>query len=617
MSSPTQLSQPFIASDPHMDEEPPAAGPHFLGGDLQDSPLYDDLDFAADLPNFHYDLALNLDFDASGSGHGGHDVPSSRPLGHSKHLSVDGTLLAPFLLNAGSRFNFNHLRNVSLDDNRPYPQVSHYGQSIGHGHSVSISADPPSGMFTHSVSSSTLHLEDLVPQLTLLALNPLLLDSPYLVMVLTTPARRRKSTSFSSVNLYTTPLRGLNPSPGIKVGKTPMKAHRRTRLKAAAEPGLAHLLATIANMKSAGSSGNHHQTVNAGNPFEMSFISPKMDNTFSDYDATPLATPASNLVASQYFTPISQNRSFGGSLAEPSSLALQLGYLQYSLNQSHQAVPHGYTGIPALPALRRHDTLESIKIEDQDDDACKQLRKAKSSTAVNDPMSKLTRMVSLRNFNHESASSPNYTEDSNRTFRKSASIDLLLPELMAKDSRSLSLKSYPASIDLASITNSGFSQPHPRAAAAASGGLLPPIAASRSSSTIASALPNKPISRPLTVSRSGSGTVSMPISTYPTLTQIHETSATEEIAKFAEEILNSDLKRPIIVQAEEDAFDPKKKHKCPLCLARFQRPEHVKRHLKSHSTDKPFECDFPNCGRRFNRKDNLKAHLKKIHKQMS
>lgn len=45
----------------------------------------------------------------------------------------------------------------------------------------------------------------------------------------------------------------------------------------------------------------------------------------------------------------------------------------------------------------------------------------------------------------------------------------------------------------------------------------------------------------------------------------------------------------------------------------FQRPEHVKRHLKSHSSEKPFECQMPNCGKRFNRKDNLKAHLKKIH----
>ena len=34
-----------------------------------------------------------------------------------------------------------------------------------------------------------------------------------------------------------------------------------------------------------------------------------------------------------------------------------------------------------------------------------------------------------------------------------------------------------------------------------------------------------------------------------------------------------------------DKSDPKKKHKCPICESRFQRPEHVKRHLKSHSSE--------------------------------
>ncbi|CAN3366063.1 hypothetical protein DICA4_E30218 [Diutina catenulata] len=64
---------------------------------------------------------------------------------------------------------------------------------------------------------------------------------------------------------------------------------------------------------------------------------------------------------------------------------------------------------------------------------------------------------------------------------------------------------------------------------------------------------------------------------------------------------------------KSEQVDPKKKHKCPICDSRFQRPEHVKRHLKSHSSEKPFQCEEPNCGKRFNRKDNLKAHLKKIH----
>ncbi|EMG48269.1 hypothetical protein G210_1179, partial [Candida maltosa Xu316] len=63
------------------------------------------------------------------------------------------------------------------------------------------------------------------------------------------------------------------------------------------------------------------------------------------------------------------------------------------------------------------------------------------------------------------------------------------------------------------------------------------------------------------------------------------------------------------MQSREDL---NKKFECPICKSRFQRPEHVKRHLKSHTSEKPFQCT--ECQKRFNRKDNLKAHLKKIHK---
>lgn len=58
--------------------------------------------------------------------------------------------------------------------------------------------------------------------------------------------------------------------------------------------------------------------------------------------------------------------------------------------------------------------------------------------------------------------------------------------------------------------------------------------------------------------------------------------------------------------------DKNKKYSCPICDGRFMRPEHVKRHLRSHTLEKPFECE--QCQKTFNRKDNLKAHIKKIHK---
>ncbi|ODV94101.1 hypothetical protein PACTADRAFT_22902, partial [Pachysolen tannophilus NRRL Y-2460] len=50
---------------------------------------------------------------------------------------------------------------------------------------------------------------------------------------------------------------------------------------------------------------------------------------------------------------------------------------------------------------------------------------------------------------------------------------------------------------------------------------------------------------------------------------------------------------------------------CPLCGGKFQRPEHVKRHMRSHSSEKPFVCGV--CNKKFNRNDNMKAHERKIH----
>lgn len=51
---------------------------------------------------------------------------------------------------------------------------------------------------------------------------------------------------------------------------------------------------------------------------------------------------------------------------------------------------------------------------------------------------------------------------------------------------------------------------------------------------------------------------------------------------------------------------------CLLCGSKFGRPEHVKRHMISHSSEKPFECTI--CHRKFNRRDNLNQHMRNIHK---
>ncbi|WOO78567.1 Cell wall integrity transcriptional regulator CAS5 [Vanrija pseudolonga] len=52
-------------------------------------------------------------------------------------------------------------------------------------------------------------------------------------------------------------------------------------------------------------------------------------------------------------------------------------------------------------------------------------------------------------------------------------------------------------------------------------------------------------------------------------------------------------------------------HKCPLCSATFTRPQHVGRHLRAHTGDRPYECK--ECPLRFARSDLLSRHVNKAH----
>ena len=55
-------------------------------------------------------------------------------------------------------------------------------------------------------------------------------------------------------------------------------------------------------------------------------------------------------------------------------------------------------------------------------------------------------------------------------------------------------------------------------------------------------------------------------------------------------------------QSEKDVY------KCELCVSLFERPEHLERHLRKHTGEKPFLCLLPSCQRPFSRYDNMLQH---------
>ncbi|TFK34362.1 hypothetical protein BDQ12DRAFT_689885 [Crucibulum laeve] len=53
-----------------------------------------------------------------------------------------------------------------------------------------------------------------------------------------------------------------------------------------------------------------------------------------------------------------------------------------------------------------------------------------------------------------------------------------------------------------------------------------------------------------------------------------------------------------------------KKHVCPTCLKRFNRPSSLRIHVNTHTGATPFRCPWPNCGREFNVNSNMRRHYR-------
>ncbi|KAJ7212761.1 hypothetical protein B0H12DRAFT_1033176 [Mycena haematopus] len=53
-----------------------------------------------------------------------------------------------------------------------------------------------------------------------------------------------------------------------------------------------------------------------------------------------------------------------------------------------------------------------------------------------------------------------------------------------------------------------------------------------------------------------------------------------------------------------------KRHICPICAKRFNRPSSLRIHVNTHTGATPFRCPHPSCGRAFNVNSNMRRHFR-------
>ncbi|KAE9380896.1 hypothetical protein N431DRAFT_396177, partial [Stipitochalara longipes BDJ] len=72
--------------------------------------------------------------------------------------------------------------------------------------------------------------------------------------------------------------------------------------------------------------------------------------------------------------------------------------------------------------------------------------------------------------------------------------------------------------------------------------------------------------------------------------------------------LDGELRQPGFEEPYSISGVGRRHRQCPFCPRAFSKHEHLARHLRSHTKEKPFECSI--CDKRFGRHDTLLRHVR-------